>query len=359
MSTTIMLEDRSGCETDDDCGMRYWMNRIEGGLGVVPLDESPYLTVGKEVHEDFSMLAKLEDLSEANLAAIAAEMIHTAAVDPILIPKMEALYRRVGWMAAWGLFMEPQVRATYDTVFMEDELVLDRTPLWIAVTPDRILRNRTTGRLVYYEYKSTISSSRKWLDSWIYAIQLHLGLKAVEEELQETPAFAQIIGLMKGDTYGKSGHLSHPYVWAWFHEAKGTWSHTYQAAAGWAARPVWEYPGGPVAWVRECGEDVARSQFPHTMPIFLNNEMVQDFIVARTHRAEEIASVKDQCRTDITARNRYFRKKIKTCRPPFGDACPYLMACWHAPTAADPLASGRFKPREPHHELELTLRSGK
>lgn len=364
MSKVLYLTDRSACETDDDCGQKYWWNRKHGRRGIVSVDESFYLTIGKETHEDLAMVAEMPDISPEALDKVIAPLLDSLQAEDISRQtSMEALYRRLGWLVAFGLYIEPGIRATYEPVQLEDEIVLDRTPLWVAVTPDRVLRHRETGRLIYREYKTTITAGKKWEDSWPYSVQLHVGLKAIEEELDEQLAYAQIMGLMKGNTYNSDGRLTHPYVWAWFNEGAGIWSNEYQRSTGWAPRPVWEYPGGLVEWVQLCGPGVAAQQFPHSRPIVLNEHIVNDFVASRLHREREIADVTLQCHISETERAKYFRKKMKTCRPAWGDACPYLSACWNATIGQDPLKSGLFVERTPHHEVEVVfeqeMKSGK
>jgi hypothetical protein len=265
---------------------------------------------------------------------------------------METLYRRLGWLAAWAIYIEPTLRKEYENVGTEAEIILDRSPLWVAVTPDRLLRHRERHYLVYKEFKSTISSGPKWINHWPYAVQVHLGMKAIEEEMEEKVAFTQIVGLMKGnESYGR---LNHPYVWAY--RRGDDWRSDY--AAGWDHAPVWEYPGGVVEWVTRLGEDVARSQFPHSAPIFLNERLLDQMIERRIEREREIAEWEDASRVDPGTRNLVFEQRTEQCRPAFGDPCPFLAACWNAEINKNPLGSGLYKVREPHHEIEVEWLKG-
>lgn len=349
-----MLTDRSACELDDKCGMARWWNRHEGTRGIVPVGEIEALKVGSQIHEDLEWAANEKDLSQDTITAYCLQLACTLEHDARQEDK-EILYRRMGWLAAYALYIEPRVRATYENVTTEDELILNRDPLWVAVTPDRILRNKQTGGLVYREYKSTISASYKWLNSWKRAIQLHVGMKAVEEELGQKVQFAQIMGLMKGDN--KNGRLIHPYVWGWYSQSKDAWTHEYNKARGsdWMPRPVWEYAPGIVKWVQLCGEDEALAQFPHSDPVFLNDMMLEDWVGRRTHRERVIREVVDNCRESWENRVIYFEPRTSQCEPAYGFQCPYVPLCWSMERRSDPLARGDFKPRQPHHIIELTL----
>jgi hypothetical protein len=353
----IYTEDRSGAELDDRCGMAYYWNRIFGGRGIVPKDEPEALQVGREIHEDFAAIGELPDsqLTRSALECTIEGFLAKLSADDMAFTKhMERLYRRLGWYIAWATYIEPALRRDWENVSIESDIILDRTPLWVSTTPDRILRNRMNKEVLQYvELKSTISASQKWLDSWRYAIQLHIGIKAASEELGEEIKYAKIYGLMKGQRSAVDDRLVHPYVWAYFNTASGKWSHEYERGANWVPRPVWEFPGGIVSWVIDiCGEWTAKSQFPTTAPVFLNEKMLNEWTDRRLSRQKQIADWQTNPRT-VWKLTEIFPKKQSFCRPAFGDACPYVAACWNAQTNYDPLQHGDYVQRQPHHTIEL------
>jgi hypothetical protein len=347
----ILLTDRSGCELDDRCKMAFWWNRKEGGSGIVSTQEQKELTVGTEIHDDLDWASKW-DLSERSLTERINELQRPGS-QGLGLNAQESLQRRCGWLVAYCLYLEPRVREKYEDIRTEGEVVLDRYPLWVAVTPDRVLRDRATGKVVYREYKSALSASYKWMQSWKYAIQLHLGMKALEEELGEKIGFSQIMALMKGDE--KQGRLHHPYVYGWFNEGTQKWSAKYMPGNAWSPRPTWEYEGGIIEWVKFCGEQIAIEQFPHSEPVFLNEVMLDEWITARTHRMRVVKEVVDICRDSWQHRLIYFPPTLASCRPAYGATCQYLPICWNAEARVDPLRRDDFKKREPHHIIELTL----
>lgn len=358
MNTIIYLEDRSGAETDDHCGMKYWWQRKSGPArkGLVPLKKELPLLIGGETHNDLATVADMEDISVDALKEVVKGLTsHLTQDDYCEQSKMELLWRRLGWLVAFALYLEPEIREKYDNVAVEDEVIYVRDPLWVPVTPDRVLRNKITNRLEYREYKTTVSSTQKWLHSWFYAIQLHLGLVAMSEELEEKVHFAQIMGLMKGYESQSDHRLVHPYVWGWYNHQLDKWSCDYTLSRGkdWVPMPVWEYPGGIVEWVRFCGPDVAKGQFPHSPPVFLNQRMLDLWTVRRLARQRQIRQVEEAAYLDEKIRVTYFEMKTGQCRPAFGDPCPYLPLCWNAEANANPLGSGDFIVREPHHDVEI------
>jgi hypothetical protein len=348
----IYLEDRSSASIDDKCGMRFWFYKHQNGTGIVPKKEALALRIGKETHEDLATAAEMEDISREAIEEVVTGILQgITQTDKQFRQEMELLYRRLGWFIAWCLFIEPGIRENYEDIGIEKELVLDRDELWVPCTPDRVLVNKLDPKIIIYqEYKTTISAGHKWQQSWRYAAQLHIGLKALEEELQRKPKFARIIGLMKGDY--RDGRLAHPYVYGYYSENQDKWSTEYKA--GWFPRPVWEYPQGIVAWIEKCGKDLAATQFPYSAPVFLDERLLDDWCARRLRRQKAVRIVKDRCAENLAKRAAYFERKTDQCRPAWGDSCPYLLPCWNATAELDPLGTGEFEPRSPHHEIDLS-----
>lgn len=353
----LFLEDRSGAELDDKCGQAYFWNRLFGGTGIVEKVESKHLSVGALIHEDLHFLAEMKDISESALGKVVDGIVDALSPeDKQNDSQMATLYRRLGWFIAWGLFYEPTVREKYDTISTEGELVLDRDPLWVSITPDRVVRAKSDRHIEYWEYKSTISASTKWMMSWMYKIQLHLGIKVISEELEEEVKFAQVIGLMKGSEDWQ-GNLRHPYVSAWRNLETGAWTHDYTKSRGaaWTKAFVWDYPDGILAWVKKCGQEVAHDQFPMSPPVMLNEPMLDEWILRRTFRQRRVHSNAHLSDGPLGVKMHVltFEKRQNQCRPPFGDACPYVQACWNAEVGKDPIGSGNYVVRKPHHNLEI------
>lgn len=350
-----LLTDRSAAELDDKCGMAFYWNRVYNDGGIVPVDEPEALAVGAATHEDMALIGELDDISSNSLGDYVSALLGRLSEDDKQDQhRMEILYRRLGWFVAWGLFKEPGIRRDWENVSVEKELILDRTPLWVQVTPDRVLRNRESGTLKYMEYKSTISASKKWLDSWRYMIQLHTSLAALNEELETEVKYAQVVGLMKGSYSKADNHLSHPYVWGYYNETTKDWTHDYNKArsGAWSLRPVWSYPNGVVEWVSRAGEEVAHNIFPSTAPVTLDKRMLESWVKRRTAREQQIKLVKEIVVKNADIRDIYFEQRTSKCQPAFGDRCPYLSLCWNAERGRDPLATGDYIPRVPHHDLE-------
>ena len=335
----IYLTDRTAEEVVELCGMKYYWYRVHGERGIVPVEEEEYFITGRGLHEDLEGFAQGKTTEEV--------LFSLGALPPGATQiELENFSRRLGWVAAWGVYVEPLLRNDFAEVSYESEYILDRSPLWVAIRPDRIQR-RKGGGLVYREWKSTSTIKREWVDHWTYAIQVHLGLAAIKEELGEEIEYGQVTGFYKG--FNRDGRLVHPYVWAYF--KGGEWSHEYKY--GWEHRPVWEYENGMLDWVRRCGKEVADKQFIWSAPVFLDERKVEEWVAVRKFRHHEIELAKNWAKINPVTRRRIFKPASIHCRPAYGPACPYLAACHNYTVNSDPVGSGLYKPRTPHHEIEL------
>jgi hypothetical protein len=90
--------------------------------------------------------------------------------------------------------------------------------------------------------------------------------------------------------------------------------------------------------------------FPLSQPIFLNDTLLKQCVIQVMKREEEI----QDWRAGKLSLIETFPGSFERCRPiGMGRQCPYLEACWNSSVGADPLGSGLYARRKPHHELEL------
>lgn len=334
MRPDIYLTDRTTIITDQECGQkRWWMKEAEGG-GIVPLHTAPWLTQGIEYHHDNAQLVQGVRLEEV--------------LDSIRLPLQESyeviepVCRRIGMATAFDKWVKPQLLNGRRVVTVEDEMILDRTPLWIAFTNDLTTERLSDGLLEVIDYKGFSRLGKGWFDHWPFSIQLHINIAGTQEELGRSVASARVIGWDKGEE--RDGKLRHPYVWAYYDEKSNSWTPDYKW--GLTLRPVWEYneahpKQGIVEWVERLGEDVAMDCFPFAPPVTLDERILAATVSERLAREKSIregSAVFEHC--------------FERCRPAFGPPCGYLLACHNATINESPLASGLFIRRTPHHDVE-------
>ena len=345
MNDLTFYTDRTSIETDWECGRKRFWRQHYGGRGITPVEEAVYYLQGRQIHHDLAQLSL-----GVPIERVLEEMgpMPTDNQDAF-----EAHSRRQGWAVAWAEYMWPQLGQYYDVLMVEEEVVLKRPPLIVATTADIVWRDRRDGKIVVPDFKTVGLLNKGWGDHWPYAIQQHLNPKAVEEHFGEKPKFGIIIGLLKGDK--RDGKQRHPYVWAYSDGGDG-WSADYVRKDTWGLRPVFEYPGGVPAWVRHLGKDVALGQFPLSAPIFVDERLLDTLITQRTTRELEVAAALPEAFTNLALRDRVFPHRFSRCRPVIGGICPFFSACHNAVVEADPIASGLYVPRVPHHPSELEIR---
>ena len=352
------MTDVSQAEMDDTCGMKYWLSTFEAGVGIIHKETRiPQAIIAKTV-EDLQLLAQMEDISEDTITQTVEEILAPLTrADKEDTPKMELLYRRLGWFAAYALYVEPMLRTLYEDIPTKyPELILDRDPLWVVTRPGRILRSRSSDDIVYREYAFMPPTlwNRKWLQSWHYNIRLHVGIKAAEEELKEPIAYGQMMGLSEGYRSLTSEKLVHPYVWGWYNVKSGAWSHALKSGEGWIPKPVWEYGGGVVQWVKLCGQEVASQQFQMSPPVYANEDILNEWIGRRVHRERQIKTMTSSAHTNPHIRAIHFPRNTSQCKPLIGDACPFLKACWtDRKTRAMPITHDEYIPNLQYREVPL------
>jgi hypothetical protein len=118
-----------------------------------------------------------------------------------------------------------------------------------------------------------------------------------------------------------------------------------------------DYPGGQAAWVQAWGEEILQL-FPQTQPILLNQEILDATLEQADWREREIAASRlvmlgdSEERVKGAALNRFFPQNFKQCRPAWGFDCDFKRCCWQPEIGVDPVGSGLYEPRIPHHSID-------
>lgn len=344
MSKVIHLTDRTTIETDWTCGKKRQWYKQHGGKGIVPVVEASYYKQGREIHADYAAI-----MTGADPDAIVRRVIgDVLALQPFPTQAdLEQAWWHAGMVVAFATYIAPKWLEAYDVWLVEKELVLSRPPLEIACTVDLALKSKLgrPDRRIVVDYKSVRWMTSGWASHWPYAVQMLINPKAVEETYEEMVDATYVMGIQKGQWRG--GVLRHAYTYAYATEDGSKWEMGWHKVPFYV-RPLWERSvglEGHVAaireWVLKLGEAVAIDLHPMSAPILPNDRMLNQMIVERQVREIEIAAG--------IAR---FDSNFSECRPTIGGDCPYLAACHNAEVNADPIGSGLYVIRTPHHDLE-------
>ena len=341
--------------------------------GVVKSATSLELFLGQAIHDALAFIATIyqsgqtldldelcrtagDQVSQAILQAGTGEVDNQmfAAEQSCLVQGIiRGFYRQV-----W-----PGLIAEYSEVlFIEQEMEYPHDGLVFMSKPDLILSG--PSGVVYIEYKSTSSKKPEWINQWDTAVQLHSTVKAVEATTGIVVDQVIIQGLYKG--YNAYNRQNSPFCYGYrksgqppFHTSQ----QSYEYKSGWTRFPVWEAPGGVKGWVEGMPPDLLADQYLTSPPIYVNNDLVNAFFTQRSIREHQIFDTMQwlgNLDTDQETKDELmaavFPQKFDQCQPGFGRACEYRQICHGGLT--DPLFSGGFVAREPHHQKELEMLGG-
>jgi len=188
----------------------------------------------------------------------------------------------------------------------------------------------------------------KWTSSWTYQPQLHVGCRAIEKHFDEPCGHAIVQGWQKG--YEAYGRLNSNLVYG------------YQGPNGEVQRKYkynWDrfVVNDPWKWVQTFSDEEWSMHFPQTLPISVNQHIVDDFCQSVAWKERALFNTRKQIRqfpkdTEWLL-NYWYPQSFNQCEPSFGERCPFLEACHNPTVGKDPLNSSFYIRRQPHHKMEV------
>ena len=348
----FFMPDIADIEAGDTCQMKRWWQVEAEGSGILKASTLPETTIKAQLIRDLRMISTLEDISVTAMDNIVQDALDGLPPEVKSNTKLlELMYRRLGMVVAYALFIEPGIRALYDTIPISSDVILERKPLNLILHPGRLLKDKVSGTLIYQEFihKPAGFFNRAWIDGQAYNLRIHATTIAIEEEIQEdlkgaTIHTAQAVGLEEGYRSSITGNLNHIYVWAAKDTSSGEWRRSMPTTDNktWTDAPIWDYPGGLVGWVQRCGESAAKALFP-TSPTFSRDvPKVNAWCGGLVHRERHIMMATAQCQGNVHLRAAMFPRTTTACKPGVGEPCPFIAACWRPGVESNPLGDGTY-----------------
>lgn len=138
-------------------------------------------------------------------------------------------------------------------------------------------------------------------------------------------------------------------------------TYSYDYKPGFKKYPVWQMEGGLKQWVDGMSDVMLAEQFPQTPPIFIKDDLINNFFEQRKFREHEINLAKTmlEAADEISSAgiiNTCFPQRFDQCNPEWGSPCQFRRIC-HG-SVADLLQSG-YELRVPHHAEEVEKLSAK
>lgn len=350
--------DRTRVTTDWKCPRaRYWAFEYLG-RGVSPARRALYFDIGDAVHKSLDALSRGEALDGVCAVHLARfrEMQSPHYTGELAWKLEEQVCLIEGMIRGWYRSVLPRLTEEFEVVAIEEEFVYEVAPgLTMGVKPDKLLRRRSDGTLWYRETKTLGYLGKDWSLQWQRAIQLHTTAFIVGAHLQEEVSGVIVEGLYKG--YDREGKATSPFAYGYARpgtirgpEIMPEWR------AGCRKIPIWsDYPGGCRAWAASLPTEVLSNQFIETPPIFLQRRLVEAFLRQVAIREEVIrrAAEVDDDLQDGGLLDTVFPQHFSECAPAIGVPCAYADCCFNPVVGEDPVRSGLYTPRVPHHTTEV------
>jgi hypothetical protein len=350
---------------------RYW-STVDGGWGWESNGDAPDLDFGQVIHEGAYVIWTTGDVELAVRAA--KETPHFLALSESWAFMAECHLR------AYSLVVYPRLRqAGWALLAAEAELPLKvgvspfGRSLYLLVKPDLILVNESLGGMKrYQEFKSTRLLTSNYIETWRHNVQLAGGQAAYREAGVDIDQ-VQVPFFYKGEQ--GDGYWRSIYTSAW-RKPDGTGGYIYSAKRptswkGWERFDVYSSGITPRVWVEtlmQIAPNDVIDQMPSTDPLSFDQRLTSDWLEQLEFREGEIADFPIELRKLIdealyqsqewladrvrALKNRVFPQNFEQCVPAVGHKCPFYDLCWNEQTAKNPIASGLYRRRNPHHQIE-------
>jgi hypothetical protein len=367
---------RSASDTDDGCGRARFWNTVFGDRGLESTEPKDALEFGTYIHkgmEEIWTTGKIS-LETYDFKGLPADMALVGR--GLLYAYYNTVYQRYK-QEGWKLLYSEQECAAQIGVSP-----VAKRPLILLAQPDLLLQHEETGIVRYVEIKTTKLLSADYIESWRYAPQLAAGFECVWQTLGiQVDDFVMQL-MYKGTYYKDEGRWASVFTSAWrkafvedakqenFHD----WMWSAKRPASWKG---WErinlidaYAAGDFTEERWLGwllaQGALEEQCPETPPMVFNKKMVEAWMRYKCKREGEIADVTHEVfdtedyggagSPDTLAE--VFPQKFLKCRPVMGFPCNFLSLCWNPMEEKNPLQSGKYSWRQPHHKTEAEALEG-
>lgn len=222
---------------------------------------------------------------------------------------------------------------------------------------DILLRSRTTGLLVYPDYKTTSSDDPKWIAAWNKSAQLHSSMYAMLHGYNIDIDHSLAVGLYKGYKDRKDKDVPRSiFSYGWVNREYSMmpkYAYEYQRGRGWERFSTAEEFENLESWIANMPEAVLSQQFPTSAPIHLRTDIAATYFRQQLLREQEIMEAINALHqsTDIKEieylLDKHFRQDFSKCQPAYGFGCEFANICWIPSVAEDPIASGQYVRRIP------------
>lgn len=368
-----------------DCPRKRWLQyeapngTATHGLERVRMDVAPW--TGIFTHQGIADLLKGVDIEKAVVDAMSAYRVEAGLRGLALesggnaayvIAEQTALIE--GLLRGFNLVVLPRIFADYEVLFVEQEEIVQMTPsLTFMARADAGLRRKSDGLVFVPNWKTVGGANDFWAKRFEYDVQMISECVAVEQRLGERVAGVLVVGLDKGRRTPPSPkereagveqyRQASPLIYGYKTDSnppmgKALYAPDYTRAKGWHRFNVWDDPDGMTVkrWVEEVlPRETLEAQFVQLPPIMRQDAHVDAWRRQTIAREERIAADASACRAECGDIDTMFPQNTDACMR--WGPCSMLDICWTPSVGEDPIQSGLFRPRQPHHLYEIELAS--
>ena len=354
-----MLEiktDRTAMVAYRNCPRLRLLSRYAGGTGLDTPVKGLALLVGIAVHDALAGIWENKNIEE--LIAIGKASLEKD-VDEDRRAEQVALFE--GIVRAWYRVRYPKLLAEFEPVAIEHELTWnmgqkDDVTVWDYIRCDGLLRRRADGSLFYWEIKTSGDPGENWIKSWEHNSQILINTTAIEELLGERVHGVLIEGIAKGRLapdklktspwYGKviqQSPFCYVYVDPVTKEISLSWQRNYRKMETWKLLPIKRLVNEVMS------EADCNALFVPVPPIRPSQLALARHREQCLWQESGIAKALVICKNDLSQIDRYFPMNEDHCFRYWGYPCSFMGMCFDEEVAKDPLGSGRYVARVPHH----------
>ena len=383
-SNRVWKFSRSHDETFVECPRKAYLEYYYGGKGIVPKKLDIYQATGSLTHTILQSVMQIAKVSGALPDPTIMDAICVKAVSDYRVQVEEVGLTEVsgelelemqrqtalaeGLARVWTKYRLPQILEDYEIVAVEEEHEIPFGPGQVLMSRlDGVLRRKVDGELFAGpEFKTTGWINDEYIESWRYSTQTLSHTLDVVAKYGKEPAGVMMEFLYKGfkkknkDT-GEVVYYS-PLVRA-YRMVDEFGGEVYGFDSGLSRKKDWKvfdaYTMGMGPWIEQLPQEVAEGVLFNTTiyrspveleewkrQVSLRQGRIQAGLIMLTEdkpteaAADDIMAQIFPARLDKYCVSNMYRKK-----------CPYLDVCFHK--VSDPIESGMFVERTPHHPSEF------
>lgn len=369
-----------------DCKRLRYLTYHYAGRGLQRTTLGLPLINGDFVHLALARLLQGDDLElvldELSAKYVAAIKERGLAGEPDLNGLIaEQLCLLEGLVRAWARVRLPAILREFTVVSVEQEYRYELAPnIIVMVRLDAVLRRKSDGLLFIKDFK-TVSAiyDSDWGKKFEHDSQLLCYTLAAEGIFNEPVGGMLMEGLLKGKRALDKGVTSpfqgqviqqSPLCYAYRQRERVTGQYVYDRewARGAEKFPIWDMPGGVRGWLADWS-DLDLSELFVVLPAIRPERRDLERFRAQAAFQEEtlrtqvdlVEAIREDAFTSGAdeawdsyelALNRLFPQNHNHCFRYFGYPCAMERLCFTQAIEEDPLGSGFYQERIPHHATE-------